>query len=105
MRWSALRALVNFRGRGRPIDAPAAAVARWRHALSLFNETIGTLPTHDPTAGAAIRAVDCAIAEIWASERQMALHFDGADRSTPVVWPWMQQVDDTSARGADRAVV
>ena len=105
MRWSDLFALLSHRGHGGPADAPAAAVVRWRHALSVFNETIGTVPTRDPVAGAAIRAVDSAIAELWAAERQMALHFDGADRSTPVRWPWMQEAEDGAGPGADRAVI
>jgi hypothetical protein len=102
MRWSALLTRIDFRGRRGPVDAPTAAVARWRHAQSLFNETVGTIPAHEPQAGAAIRAVDSAIAELWAAERHMALHFDGADRSTPVVWPWMRQGEPTPPQGADR---
>ncbi len=94
MRWSHLLATLSHRGQRGPTNVPAVAAARWRHAQSLFNETIGTITPNGPSPGAAVRAVDSAIAELWAAERQMALQFDGADRSTPVVWPWMQRDEE-----------
>jgi hypothetical protein len=90
MWWRNLLRLLNGPGPAGPRDAGSAAVARWDNAYALFNEVDGTLPGRGAECLATIRVVDWAIAEMWAAERQMALHFGGGDRSEPVVWPWMR---------------
>jgi hypothetical protein len=101
--WRGLIRMFHDLGARRPVDPGVAAVTRWERAYAFFNEVDGTLPAGAANANATVRSVDCAIAEIWAAERQMALHFGGAESSVPVIWPWMRPADELAAQRSLRA--
>ncbi|HVB10238.1 MAG TPA: hypothetical protein VNM16_07715 [Bacillota bacterium] len=98
MRWSIPNWLLSRLRGNAPIDPAPAAVARWQRAYSQFNEIPATLPPDSAESLVVRRAVDAAVAEIWATERQMALHFGSGEGSVPVLWPWMRVPDELAVQ-------